>query len=73
MGGTGSGNFSWRRPSPHLVEHAFALDIAALTRAGRIVPGTASVGAWEAPGRSGTQALPLLYDSDLTNLDEARI
>jgi len=73
MGGAGSGYFSYRRARRNLIEHAFALDIAALTRAGRIVPCTASVGVWEVSGRPGTQALTLRYDSDLTNLDEARI
>jgi hypothetical protein len=71
MGGIGSGNFSWQRPRHHFVEHAFTLDIAALTRAGRIVPGTASMGQWKVAGCSGTRALTLHYDTDLTKLDEA--
>jgi hypothetical protein len=73
MGGSGSGNFSWRRPNRNLVEHAFALDIAGLAREGRIPPGTATLGGWQIFTPAGGQSLTLSYERDLTSLDEASI
>jgi hypothetical protein len=73
MGGPGSGNFSWRRPSRNLVEHAFVLDVANLAREGRIPPGTKTSGRWQVFTPTGGNALTLSYESDLTNLDEASI
>lgn len=73
MGVTGSGNFSLWRSHRGLVEHAVALDIAALTRAGRLRPGTVMEGQWSVAAPLGSHCLAIRYSGDLTNLADANV
>jgi hypothetical protein len=73
MGGIGSGRSSRRRPRRDLVEHTLALDMGALSRAQRIVPGTAMSGWWHAATPVGGCTLSVTYDGDLTNPDDAAL
>jgi hypothetical protein len=73
MGGIGSGNFSVRRSRRGLGELAFALDIAALSRAGRLSLGTEMEGQWSAAAPLGSRSLTVRYSEDLTDLEAARL
>jgi hypothetical protein len=73
MGGIGSGNFSVWRSRRSLVEHAVALDIAAITRAGRLSLGTIMEGQWSVAAPLGSRCLAIRYSGDLTNLANANV
>lgn len=71
MGGIGSGNFGWRRVRRNSVEHALALDMAALKGAHRLIPETTMVGQWEVATPVGYRTITIAYDGDLTDIEEA--
>jgi hypothetical protein len=73
MGGPGSGNRLWRRTRPDLVEDAFALDLSALIRARRIVPGTVAVGQWEVRMPARNHCMNIRYNADLADLAAASL
>lgn len=73
MGGRGSGHFSWRRSRRDLVEHALVLDMAALHRDRRLIPGTEMIGRWQATSPLGSRTMTITYDGNLTDLDEATL
>jgi len=73
MGGVGSGNFSVWRSRRGLVEHAFALDVAALTRAGQLCLRTATEGQWCAATPLRSRRLTVWYSGDLIDPEAASV
>jgi hypothetical protein len=73
MGGPGSGNRSWKRARPSLVEDAFTLDLRTLLRAGRLLPGAAVTGLWDVHTPVGDRRMMIGYHGDLTSLEDATV
>lgn len=73
MGGPGSGNRSWKRTSPSLVEDAFKLDLGDLVRTGQLVPGATVTELWDVHTPLSNRSMMIGYYVDLTSLDDATI
>lgn len=70
MGGPGSGNRSWKRTRPNLVEDAYALDLRSLVRKARLALGVTVAGQWEISTPIGNRRMTIQYHADLTNLED---